>query len=57
MSQLTAGEYNLILDGVRIHDTVRGLRGDGPAAGDVYLLPDYAADVEALRIHLGLENL
>ena len=97
MSQLNAGEYDVTLNGVRIHYTVRGLRSDGPlmiahsggpgmdargwddfaniddfvtivaihprgsglsgpAAGDAYLLPDYAADVEALRIHLGLEK-
>lgn len=34
-------------------------RGSGlsaPAAGDAYLLRDYAADVEALRMHLGLET-
>lgn len=95
MSQLTAGEYEVTLNGVRIHYTVHGLRSDGPvmiahsggpgtdarlwddfakiddfvtivaihprgsglsgpAAGDAYLLPDYAADLEALRVHLGL---
>src|SRR3972149_4095107 len=34
-------------------------RGSGlsdPAPGDAYLLPDYAADVEALRLHLGLDR-
>ena len=94
MSQLAAGEYDVVLNGVQIHYTVRGSgpamiahsggpgmdardwddfaniddfvtivaihpRGSGlsgPAAGDAYLLPDYAADVEALRIHLGLEK-
>jgi len=94
MSQLAAGEYDVLLNGVQIHYTVRGSgpvmiahsggpgmdardwddfaniddfvtivaihpRGSGlsgPAAGDAYLLPDYAADVEALRIHLGLEK-
>jgi proline iminopeptidase len=97
MTQLSAGEYDVLLNGVRIHYAVRGLRSDGPvmiahsggpgtdarlwddfariddfvkivvlhprgsglsgpAAGDAYLLPDYAADVEALRIHLGLEK-
>lgn len=97
MSQLYPGEYDVTLNGVRIHYTVRGLRSDGPvmiahsggpgmdardwddfakiddfitivamhprgsglsgpAAGDAYLLPDYAADVEALRIHLGLDK-
>jgi proline iminopeptidase len=97
MAQLSAGEYDVMLNGVRIHYAVRGLRSDGPlmiahsggpgtdarlwddfariddfvtlvvlhprgsglsgpAAGDAYLLPDYAADVEALRIYLGLEK-
>ena len=94
MSQLTAGEHDVMLNGVQIHYTVRGSgpvliahsggpgmdardwddfaridefvtivaihpRGSGlsgPAAGDAYLLPDYAADVEALRAHLGLEK-
>ncbi len=35
---------------VAIHPRGSGL--SGPAAGDAYLLPDYAADVEALRVHL-----
>lgn len=94
MSQLNAGEYDVRLNGVQIHYTVRGTgpvmvahsggpgmdardwddfaniddfvtlvvihpRGSGlsgPAAGDAYLLPDYAADVEALRLHLELER-
>jgi proline iminopeptidase len=94
MSQLYAGEYEVILNGVNIHYTVQGSgpamiahsggpgmdarswddfakiddfltivmihpRGSGlsgPAAGDAYLLPDYASDVEALRIHLGLDK-
>ena len=94
MSQLYAGEYDVMLNGVQIHYTVQGSgpvmiahsggpgmdarfwddfakiddfltivmmhpRGSGlsgPAAGDVYLLPDYASDVEALRIHLGLDK-
>jgi proline iminopeptidase len=94
MSQLAAGEYDVVLNGVQIHYTVRGSgpamiahsggpgmdardwddfaniddfvtivaihpRGSGlsgPAAGDAYLLPDYAADVEALRMHLGMEK-
>ena len=94
MAQLYAGEYDVSLNGVQIHYTVRGSgpvmiahsggpgtdarlwddfakiddfltivmmhpRGSGlsgPAAGDAYLLPDYASDVEALRIHLGLEK-
>jgi proline iminopeptidase len=94
MSQLYAGEYEVVLNGVNIHYTVQGSgpvliahsggpgmdarcwddfakiddfltivmihpRGSGlsgPAAGDAYLLPDYASDVEALRIHLGLDK-
>jgi len=39
---------------VAIHPRGSGL--SGPAAGDAYLLPDYASDVEALRVHLGLEK-
>ncbi len=39
---------------VVIHPRGSGL--SGPAAGDAYLLPDYASDVEALRVHLGLEK-
>jgi proline iminopeptidase len=39
---------------VAIHPRGSGL--SGPAAGDAYLLPDYAADVEALRMHLGMEK-
>ena len=34
-------------------------RGSGlsdPAPDDAYLLPDYAADLEALRLHLGLDR-
>lgn len=94
MADLKPGEYDVVLNDVRIHYTVRGTgplliahsggpgmdarfwddfaciddfvtiamihpRGSGlsgPAAGDAYLLPDYAADVEALRKHLGLEK-
>lgn len=94
MAQLTPGEFDITLNGVQIHYTVRGTgpvmiahsggpgmdardwddfagiddfvtivaihpRGSGlsgPAAGDAYLLPDYAADVEALRVHLGVEK-
>jgi pimeloyl-ACP methyl ester carboxylesterase len=94
MTQLRPGEYDVVLNDVRIHYTVRGSgpvmivhsggpgmdardwddfakmddfvtiaaihpRGSGlsgPAAGDAYLLPDYASDVEALRIHLGLDK-
>jgi len=92
MSQLAAGEYEVVLNDIRIHYTIRGSgpvmivhsggpgtdarlwddiagiddfvtivmihpRGSGlsgPAAGKAYLLPDYAADVEALRVQLGL---
>ncbi|MCE9645482.1 MAG: alpha/beta hydrolase [Chloroflexi bacterium] len=39
---------------VAIHPRGSGL--SGPAAGDAYLLPDYAADLEALRSHLGLDK-
>ncbi len=94
MTQLFAGEYDVILNDVQIHYTIRGKgpaliahsggpgadardwndfakiyefvtivalhpRGSGlsgPASGDAYLLPDYASDVESLRIHLGLEK-
>ena len=94
MSSLMAGEYDVVLNGVQIHYTVRGSgpvmivhsggpgtdarlwddfakiddfatlvvthpRGSGlsgPAEGEAYLLPDYAADVEALRLHLGLDK-
>jgi proline iminopeptidase len=94
MTQLTAGEYDTVLNEVTIHYTIRGSgpviiahsggpgmdarfwddfagiddfvtivmihpRGSGlsgPAEGEAYLLPDYAADVETLRLHLGLEK-
>jgi proline iminopeptidase len=94
MAQLIAGEYDVTLNGINIHYTVRGTgpvliahsggpgfdarawdnfagiddfvtvvaihpRGSGlsgPAAGDAYLLPDYASDLEALRQHLGLDK-
>ena len=39
---------------VAIHP--RGSSLSGPAAGDAYLLPDYASDVESLRVHLGLDK-
>ena len=39
---------------VMMHPRGSGL--SGPANGDAYLLPDYASDMEALRIHLGLEK-
>ncbi len=94
MPQLKSGEYDAVLNGVRIHYTLRGsgpaliahsggpgfdarfwgdfakiddfvtlvvihprgsgLSGDAPH--NAYLLPDFAADVEALRLHLGLEK-
>ena len=94
MSHLIPGEYDVTLNGVQIHYTVRGSgpvmiahsggpgmdardwddfakidefvtivaihpRGSGlsgPAAGDAYLLPDYASDLQALRLHLGLDK-
>ena len=94
MAQLIAGEYDVTLNGVQIHYTVRGKgplliahsggpgadardwddfakiddfvtiiaihpRGSGlsgPVAGDAYLLPDYASDVDSLRRHFGLEK-
>jgi proline iminopeptidase len=94
MTKLDPGEYDVILNDVKIHYTVRGPgpvliahsggpgmdardwddfariddfvtlvvihpRGSGlsgPAANDAYLLPDYAADLEALRLHLGVEK-
>ena len=94
MSQLAAGEFEVRLNEVQIHYTVRGSgpvmiahsggpgmdardwddfagidafvtlvvihpRGSGlsgPAAGDAYLLPDYASDLEALRLYLELEQ-
>ncbi len=39
---------------ITIHPRGSGL--SDPAPGDAYLLPDYAADLEALRLHLGLEK-
>ena len=39
---------------VAIHPRGSGL--SGPAAGEAYLLSDYADDVEALRLHLGLDK-
>lgn len=93
MSQLNPGEYDVTLNGVRLHYTIHGSgpaliahsggpgmdarnwgdlahigdfvtvitvhpRGSGlsgPAPDDAYLLPDYAADLEAFRRHLGLD--
>ena len=94
MSHLIPGEYDVMLNGVQIHYTVRGSgpvliahsggpgmdardwddfariddfvtivaihpRGSGlsgPAPEDAYLLPDYASDVQALRLHLGVDK-
>src|SRR5215217_1672471 len=94
MSQLNAGEYDVTLNGVQIHYTIRGsgpamiahsggpgmdARGwddfakidefvtlvaihprgsglSGLAEAEAYLLPDYASDVQALRLHLGLDK-
>lgn len=94
MSHLIPGEYDVTLNGVQLHYTVRGsgpvmiahsggpgmdARGwddfakiddfvtivalhprgsglSGPAEGDAYLLPNYAADVQALRVHLGVDK-
>ncbi|HSL42361.1 MAG TPA: alpha/beta hydrolase [Anaerolineales bacterium] len=94
MSHLIPGEYDVTLNGVQIHYTVRGSgpvliahsggpgmdarawdefagiddfvtlvvmhpRGSGlssPAEGDAYLLSDYAADLQALRLHLGVDQ-
>ena len=92
MAHLLPGEYDAVLNDIRLHYTIRGSgpaliaisggpgmdargwddfahiddfvtiiqlhpRGSGlsdPASNDAYLLPDYAADVEALRAYLGL---
>ncbi len=94
MSHLIPGDYDAILNGLRLHYTIRGRgpaliaisggpgmdargwddfaqiddfvtivqlhpRGSGlsdPAPDHAYLLPDYASDVEALRLHLGFER-
>jgi proline iminopeptidase len=94
MAHLIPGEYDVKLNGVQIHYTVRGSgpvllahsggpgmdardwddfahiddfvtvvaihpRGSGlsgEAEGDAYLLPDYAADLQALRLHLGVDK-
>src|SRR5258708_7181696 len=39
---------------VALHPRGSGL--SGAAQNDAYLLPDYASDVEALRLHLGLDK-
>ena len=94
MTTLIPGEYDAILNGIRLHYTIRGSgpaliaisggpgmdardwddfaridefvtviqlhpRGSGlsdPAPDQAYLLPDYASDVEALRVRLGLHQ-
>jgi proline iminopeptidase len=94
MSQLAAGEYDITLNGVQLHYTVRGSgplmlahsggpgfdarawddfgkiddfvtivaihpRGSGlsgPVEENAYSLPNYADDMEALRLHLGLDK-
>ncbi len=94
MTRLIPGEYDVDLNGVHIHYTVRGTgpaliahsggpgmdarawddfaridefvtviaihpRGSGlssTAPRDAYRLPDYVADLEALRVHLGLDR-
>jgi proline iminopeptidase len=94
MSHLIPGEYDVMLNDVQLHYTVRGsgpvmiahsggpgmdARGwddfgkvddfitivtihprgsglSGPVEGDAYLLPDYAADLQALRLHLGVDK-
>jgi len=94
MSHLIPGEYDVMLNDVQLHYTVRGSgpvliahsggpgmdarnwddfgkiddfvtivavhpRGSGlsgAAEGDAYLLPDYAADLQALRVHLGVDK-
>ncbi len=92
MIQRASGEDDVVLNGIRLHHTIRGAgpaliaisggpgmdargwdnfakiddfltviqihpRGSGlsdPAPDNAYLLSDYAADIEALRVHLGL---
>nr|VFK67548.1 MAG: proline iminopeptidase [Candidatus Kentron sp. UNK]VFK72747.1 MAG: proline iminopeptidase [Candidatus Kentron sp. UNK] len=92
--KLVPGEYDAVMNGIRIHYTIRGSgpalmahsggpgidargwddfagidefatvivihpRGSGlsaPAPDDAYSLSDYALDLEALRLHLGLEK-
>lgn len=94
MSHLIPGEYDVVLNDVHLHYTVRGSGTDliahsggpgmdarvwddfaridefvtlvamhprgsglsGLAANDAYLLPDYAADLYALRLHLGVDK-
>lgn len=94
MSHLIPGEYDVTLNGVPIHYTVRGVgpvliahsggpgmdardwddfariddfvtvvaihpRGSGLSGspeGEAYLLSDYAADLQALRLHLGVDK-
>lgn len=94
MSHLIPGEYDVTLNGVPIHYTVRGSGPDmiahsggpgmdartwddfagidkfvtlvvvhprgsglsGAAKNDAYLLSEYASDLQALRLHLGLDK-
>jgi proline iminopeptidase len=94
VTQLNPGEFDAVLNGIRLHYTIRGSgpalisisggpgmdargwddfahiddflmivqirpRGSGlsdPAPNNAYLLPDYASDIEALRVHLGLHQ-
>ena len=94
MTNLIPGEYDAVLNGIRLHYTIRGSgpaliaisggpgmdardwddfaridefvtviqihpRGSGlsdPAPNDAYLLSDYASDIEALRVYLGLHQ-
>jgi proline iminopeptidase len=96
MAHLVRGEYDVVLNDIRLHYTIRGPqdgpaliaisggpgmdarswddfariddfvtivqihpRGSGlsdPAPHEAYLLPDYASDIEALRLHLGLHH-
>ncbi|HET6596220.1 MAG TPA: alpha/beta hydrolase [Anaerolineales bacterium] len=94
MAHLISGEYDVTLNGVPIHYTVRGSGPDmiahsggpgmdartwddfagiddfttivavhprgsglsGPVGGEAYLLPEYASDLQALRLHLGVDK-
>jgi proline iminopeptidase len=94
MINLIPGEYDAVLNGIRLHYTIRGAgpaliaisggpgmdargwdnfaqiddfvtviqihpRGSGlsdAASDEAYLLSDYASDIEALRVHLGLHQ-
>jgi proline iminopeptidase len=97
MFQLIPGEYDVTLNGISIHYTVRGPQAKAPVLlahsggpgmdargwddfagiddfvtlvaihprgsglsghvdGDAYLLPDYASDLQALRLHLSVDK-